>query len=447
MPAYTGCGGTFARVAIVGAHSRGSGRVPRRNAGLLLGLLGCAALGVIVSAEATSDARALAVAISLVAVVAAGVIVLMSLRSTETARRQEAAERVDANERLHDLTTGVEARDSVLATIREGVALFDSDGRVAYANPVLKELLGRRFETVHELIPSAVRIAVQQVGSGDDTVERELTVGDRIVQATAIPALPSGAVVLVVRDVTTARGVERLRRDFVANASHELKTPVASMVALSETMSGATGDPAALRRFLARLQQEATRLASLVQDLLALSRLEEGMVSHEPVNLRGVVGGEVERLRTRASEAGLKLVATDLEDVTVEGTDSDLSLMVHNLIDNAVRYTPPGGEVRVSLRRGRQSAILEVEDTGVGIPSRDLDKIFERFYRVDPARSRVTGGTGLGLSIVRHVAESHGGMASATSVLGAGSTFRVKIPLAPDPAARPDPDPEPMLAD
>jgi len=219
------------------------------------------------------------------------------------------------------------------------------------------------------------------------------------------------------------------------------------MVALSETMSGATGDPDAMRRFLARLQQEATRLASLVQDLLALSRLEEGVVSHEPVDLRGVVGAEVERLRARANEAGLRLVATDLEDVTVEGTNSDLSLMVHNLIDNAVRYTPSGGEVRVSLRRGPRTAVVEVEDTGVGIPSRDLDKIFERFYRVDPARSRVTGGTGLGLSIVRHVAESHGGSASVASVLGAGSTFRVEIPLATDPDTRPAPDPEPLLAD
>ena len=421
-------------MALLGAHTRGSGRVPRRNAVVLLALLGCAALGAVVAAEASSQAeRALAVAISLGAVAVAGILVLASLRTTESVRRREAAERVDANERLEDLSTGVESRDSVLATIREGVALFDGDGRVAYANPALKDLLGRRFETVLEVIPAAVRTAVQDVAAGADATERELTVGDRIVLATAIPALPSGAVVLVVRDVTTARGVERLRRDFVANASHELKTPVASMVALSETMSGATSDPVAMRRFLSRLQQEATRLASLVQDLLALSRLEEGIVSHDAVQLRGVVGGEVERLRPRATEANLKLIAVDLEDVTVEGTDSDLSLMVHNLIDNAVRYTPPGGEVRVSLRKGPHTAILEVEDTGVGIPSRDLDKVFERFYRVDPARSRETGGTGLGLSIVRHVAESHGGRASATSVLGAGSTFRVEIPLAHEP--------------
>jgi len=388
-----------------------------------------------VAAEASSgDARALAVVISLGAVVAAGFLVLASLRSTESASRREAAERVDANERLQDLSTGVEARDSVLATIREGVALFDNDGRVAYANPALEELLGRRFATVSDVIPTAVRTAVLEVGAGADAVERELAVGDLVVNATAMPALPSGAVVLVVRDVTAARGVERLRRDFVANASHELKTPVASMVALSETMGGATADPEAMRRFLGRLQQEATRLASLVQDLLALSRLEEGVVSHEPVDLRGVVTNEVDRLRSRATEAGLRLVAADLENPIVEGTDSDLGLMVHNLIDNAVRYTPRGGEVVVTLRRTDGSALLEVQDTGEGIPSRDLDRVFERFYRVDPARSRGTGGTGLGLSIVRHVAELHGGRASVTSVLGAGSTFTVELPLSKDAA-------------
>ena len=387
------------------------------------------------AAEASSgDARALAVVISLGAVVAAGFLVLASLRSTESASRREAAERVDANERLQDLSTGVEARDSVLATIREGVALFDNDGRVAYANPALEELLGRRFATVSDVIPTAVRTAVLEVGAGADAVERELAVGDLVVNATAMPALPSGAVVLVVRDVTAARGVERLRRDFVANASHELKTPVASMVALSETMGGATADPEAMRRFLGRLQQEATRLASLVQDLLALSRLEEGVVSHEPVDLRGVVTNEVDRLRSRATEAGLRLVAADLENPIVEGTDSDLGLMVHNLIDNAVRYTPRGGEVVVTLRRTDGSALLEVQDTGEGIPSRDLDRVFERFYRVDPARSRGTGGTGLGLSIVRHVAELHGGRASVTSVLGAGSTFTVELPLSKDAA-------------
>ena len=413
---------------------RGSGRVPRRNAAALLVLLGGAALAAIIAAEASSgDTRALAVVISLGAMVAAGFLVLASLRSTESASRREAEERVDANERLQDLSSGVEARDSVLATIREGVALFDSDGRVAYANPALKELLGRRFATVSDVIPTTVRTAVLEVGTGADAVERELTVGDLIVQATAMPALPSGAVVLVVRDVTAARGVERLRRDFVANASHELKTPVASMVALSETMSGATGDPEAMRRFLGRLQQEATRLASLVQDLLALSRLEEGVVSHEPVDLRGVVTNEVDRLRSRATEAGLKLSANGLEELTVEGTDSDLGLMVHNLIDNAVRYTPRGGEVVVTLRRVDAHAVLEVEDTGEGIPSRDLDRVFERFYRVDPARSRGTGGTGLGLSIVRHVAELHGGRASVTSVLGAGSKFTVELPLSEGP--------------
>jgi two-component system sensor histidine kinase SenX3 len=261
-------------------------------------------------------------------------------------------------------------------------------------------------------------------------VGRELTVAERVVQAVALPSPPAGSVVLLVRDVTQPRRVEQLRRDFVANASHELKTPVSSMLALSETLATATNDPAALANFLGRLQQEATRLASLVQDLLALSRLEGGPLEHQPVRLDLVVAGEADRLRPRAGEVGLRLVLEPPEEVVVSGAESDLGLMVHNLLDNAIRYTPSGGEVRVSVGARDGHAVVRIDDTGIGIPSRDLDRVFERFYRVDEARSRGTGGTGLGLSIVRHVAESHGGTADVRSVLGAGSTFTVEMPLA-----------------
>jgi two-component system sensor histidine kinase SenX3 len=260
-------------------------------------------------------------------------------------------------------------------------------------------------------------------------VARELTVAERIVQAVALPSPPQGSVVLLVRDVTHARRVEELRRDFVANASHELKTPVASMLALSETLATATNDPDALTNFLGRLQQEATRLANLVRDLLALSRLEGGPLERLPVRLDVVVSGEADRLRPRADELGVRVVLDPPDEVVVAGAESDLALLVHNLLDNAIRYTPSGGQVHVSLAPQNSSAVLRVDDTGIGIPSRDLDRIFERFYRVDEARSRETGGTGLGLSIVRHVAESHGGTAGVRSVLGAGSTFTVEIPL------------------
>jgi two-component system sensor histidine kinase SenX3 len=238
-------------------------------------------------------------------------------------------------------------------------------------------------------------------------------------------------VVVVARDRTAERQVERVRRDFVANASHELKTPVASIQALAETLHhAAADDPTAQERFLQRLEQEAVRLARLVGDLLDLSRLEGGLGESGAVDLARIVTEEADRLRPRAEGAGLRLVVDAPDPVGVLGSESDLGLMIHNLLDNAVRYSPDGGEVRATLVGRDGHAELRIADTGLGIPARDLDRVFERFYRVDPARSRGTGGTGLGLSIVRHVVESHGGDVEVRSVLGAGSTFIVRIPLA-----------------
>src|SRR5437667_272731 len=173
-------------------------------------------------------------------------------------------------------------------------------------------------------IGAVLRSAVLQVSSGGQAVVRELSVADHLLHAVALPSSPPGSVVLLVRDVTQARRVEELRRDFVANASHELKTPVASMVALSETLVTAANDPPALANFLGRLQQEATRLANLVQDLLALSRLEGGPLERQPVRLDKVVAGEADRLRPRAHELGVRVVLDPLGDVVVPGAESDL---------------------------------------------------------------------------------------------------------------------------
>jgi two-component system phosphate regulon sensor histidine kinase PhoR len=380
----------------------------------------------------TADRGPLRLAGLLIALAALGVLLAVWEVRERAERDREHAERRelrDREEQLAELQTAVAAREATLASLGDGVVLFTPDGRAAYANPAVKELLGRRFETITELVPSALRSAVQETMTSQQQVARELSVAERVVQAIALPSSPPGSVVLLVRDVTQPRRVEQLRRDFVANASHELKTPVASMLALSETLASATDDPAALTNFLGRLQQEASRLASLVQDLLALSRLEGGPLEHRPVRLDLVVAGEADRLRPRAGEVGLRLVLEASDQVVVAGAESDLGLMVHNLLDNAIRYTPAGGGVRLSVSAQDGNAILRVDDTGIGIPSRDLDRVFERFYRVDDARSRETGGTGLGLSIVRHVAESHGGTAAVRSVLGAGSTFTVELPL------------------
>jgi signal transduction histidine kinase len=232
---------------------------------------------------------------------------------------------------------------------------------------------------------------------------------------------------MVLRDVTAARRVEAMRRDFVADASHELKTPAAAIQAAAETVEGAVADdPESAARFAGQVRRDAARLAGIVSDLLDLSRLEVERPAPDPVRLDEVVGEEIERLRSTAD--GVRIESA-VDPVTVRGTRDDLALLVRNLLDNAVRYSPEEGRVRVRLSKRHGRAVLEVEDTGIGIPGRDLPRIFERFYRVDRARSRETGGTGLGLSIARHVAERHGGGIEAESELGRGSTFRVTLPI------------------
>jgi two-component system sensor histidine kinase SenX3 len=307
---------------------------------------------------------------------------------------------------VEQLSEQVAAREAVLSAIGDGVVLFAPSGRIAYANPAARDLFGRRFDSMGELTPSTLRDAVESTVRSGEPGEATVETGGRLLSARTARAGPDGAVVLVARDVTAERHLDRVRRDFVANASHELKTPVAGVLALAETLSEAVGeDPAAARHFLDRLEQEATRLSSLVNDLLDLSRLEGEPDARSPVDLSEVVSDEADRLRPRAEAAGLRLVIESRGPVRVSGSRSDLGLLVHNLVDNAIRYSPDGGEVRVAVQMASGRAELRVADTGLGISARDQDRIFERFYRADPARSRATGGTGLGLSIVRHVAE------------------------------------------
>ena len=338
-----------------------------------------------------------------------------------------AARRTEAEERL------AEAR-LVLEAMPEGVVLFDPTGRAILTNPAAATLLGRPPQTIEALLPLDLREAVRAVRTEREPRATELEVGAsaRTVRADAVPAAEDGSVLLVLRDVTEARRLEAVRRDFVANASHELKTPVASIRAAAETLRTVAGeDPEAVAAFAERIEREAVRLSRIVSDLLDLSRLETGGEAEgEEVRLDVLVREEVERVRAAAEEAGLTL-ALELEPVPpVRGSARDLALMARNLLDNAVAYTRPGGRVDVAVRAEGGEVVLTVADTGIGIPSRDLDRIFERFYRVDRARSRETGGTGLGLSIVRHVVENHRGMVRVRSELGRGSTFEVRLPAA-----------------
>ena len=338
---------------------------------------------------------------------------------------------VELDTRISRLGRDRELRDVILSAMEEGIVLFGPDGLVGYANAAARRMLQTTPEDVRTLTPHELRALVEGSRSDGQPRDREVETGlpARIIRASAVPVLKSGDVVLVIRDVTATRRVEAMRRDFVADASHELKTPAASIQAAAETVERALkdGDREAASRFAWQVRKEAVRLARIVSDLLDLSRLESERPVIEPVRLDRVVGEEVERLRRQAVEGGL---GVDVESVpvTVRGSVRDLALLVRNLLENAVRYTPQAGRITVTVDQDGDLATLTVADTGIGIPTRDLPRIFERFYRVDRARSRETGGTGLGLSIARHVVEQHGGRIRARSELGRGTTFTVTLP-------------------
>jgi len=319
----------------------------------------------------------------------------------------------------------------LLAALADGV-VFIQDGRVAYRNPAADQLLGAPLpESVERFSPTVLARLVDRApseGRVEDQFERGAP--SRWIEAIARPfADGAGGVLLVLRDVTERRRVEAMRRDFVADASHELKTPVASIQAAAETLVRALDDdPVAARHFALQVQATAGRLSQMVTDLLDLSRVESEQPEVEQVDLGSLVGKEVDRVADRAEVAGLDLVV-ESTSVVVMASRKDLRLAVRNLLDNAIAYTDDGGVVKVYVAQEAEDAVVTVADTGVGIPGRDLSRLFERFYRVDDARNRHSGGTGLGLSIVRHVANRHGGRVEVESELGQGSTFRLRLPL------------------
>ena len=262
-----------------------------------------------------------------------------------------------------------------------------------------------------------------------------------------------GFVAVEAADVTESHRVARVRRDFVANVSHELKTPIGALQLLAEALLDATEPPAddggiepsedvmAARRFAERIQHESTRLGRLVNELLELTRLQgaEPLPEPEPVALDWVVAEVIDRTRTTASARKVEVVVEGQRDLTVYGSDSQVATAVANLVENAIAYSAEETRVTVTTRADDDHVQISVADQGIGIAPSEVDRIFERFYRADQARSRATGGTGLGLAIVKHIATNHGGRVEVSSTLGGGSTFTLRLPARPPDAVLPLP--------
>ena len=321
----------------------------------------------------------------------------------------------------------------VLDASRDGVVVVDADGHEVYRNPAAE----RYREARHADAVAANNIAklLEEARQGV-AWERELGLFGpprAMLQLNAVPLRDDGRIVgaaVFVHDVSDMHRVESVRRDFVANVSHELKTPIGALEVLAETLA-AESDPAVTGPLAERMVKEAERLARIVDDLLNLSLIEtQESPVRDPMPIGALVDEAVDRVRPVALVAGIELrVEGETSGATVACDRRQIVSAITNLVDNAIKYSEPGSAVHVTCGREGESVVISVRDGGIGIPSRDLQRIFERFYRVDQARSRATGGTGLGLSIVRHVAQAHGGEVTVESVEGEGSTFRFVLPL------------------
>ncbi|WP_461024301.1 sensor histidine kinase [Thalassiella azotivora] len=322
----------------------------------------------------------------------------------------------------------------VLAVLRSAAVVLDVADAVVRASPAAYAFgLVRGRDVVHGALLDLAR----DVRRDGEIREQELELprgplgsGTLFVHARVAPLGPLH-ILLLVEDRTEARRVEEVRRDFVVNVSHELKTPVGAISLLSEALQDAADDPDAVRRFAARMHRESERLAELVQDIIDLSRLQvaQGLEQPAAVSVDDVVAEAVDRSRTVATAREVTVVVGSPSGVQVYGDHGLLVTAVRNLVDNAVRYSDRGTRVGVGVTRDGGLVGIAVADQGIGIPPEEQDRVFERFYRVDPARSRETGGTGLGLSIVKHVASNHGGDVTVWSRPGQGSTFTLRLPV------------------
>jgi len=364
-------------------------------------------------------------------------VIVLQLRTRSRELREARDALDDARERAGDGIANAEARQhwltGALDQAPDGIVVVDRIGREVFRNAASRRFDGAphgevlALDALTELLRSALE---------GHSAERELQLFGPPRQALLLRAYPlrrSGEVVGAVgfsRDITEARRVESVRRDFVANVSHELKTPIGALALLAETMAS-SDDPDVVRKLAERVVREADRLALIVDDLLDLSLIEaQESPTREPMPVAVLVDEAVDVVQAAADVAGVPVrVAPAPPEVEVSCDHRQLRSALVNLLDNAIKYSAPGDPVEVGATLVGERVALTVRDHGIGIPTRDLERIFERFYRVDRARSRDTGGTGLGLSIVRHVVQAHGGEVHVASREGEGSTFTVYLPL------------------
>ena len=323
-----------------------------------------------------------------------------------------------------------EGAEAVLSVLSSSAVIVDSEDTVVQASaPAVAMGLVR-----DERLPDELMTLVHQVRRDGQVREAEVRLDRRHGSATHVHArvapLSSRLVVVLADDRTRAERVEAIRRDFVANVSHELKPPIGALNLLAEAVAEAKDDPDAVVRFSGRMQTESVRLTRLVQQIIDLSRLQNDAASEEAVAVKvdELAAEASEHSATEAERKGIEIATLVEPGLLVHGDRGQLHAAVSNLVENAVTYSPEESRVVVTAELADDDVRITVADHGIGIPGDEIDRIFERFYRVDPARARNTGGTGLGLSIVKHVAASHGGSVEVWSEPGAGSTFTLVLP-------------------
>ena len=318
----------------------------------------------------------------------------------------------------------------------DGASLIIAPGEIAiFANPEAEKLgILREGRIQSQELLASIRVVRRTNVKRTGTIEiarGPIGEGKREITVNVIPLSEGELVLVMLRDESEAQRVHEVRRDFVANISHELKTPIGALSLLSEAVMEAKEDSEAVTKFASRMQTEAKRLTDLVQEIIQLSRVQDSDPLHEAKVLLAsdLIKEALDQCRTTADSRKITLYFQQSEDDYVQGDHSQLTMALNNLIENAINYSPAGTKVSVSTSVENGIISIAVSDQGIGIPEAEVERIFERFYRVDPARSRETGGTGLGLSIVKHIVTKHGGEISVWSSENVGSTFTIRLPI------------------